>query len=67
MLGSLVLEIDGDRLDVTFVTSDAEMGDWFTIQKSVVVQRTDADPATGADADRDSDAHRDRTRRRPRP
>ncbi|HEX2466438.1 MAG TPA: hypothetical protein VHR17_17590, partial [Thermoanaerobaculia bacterium] len=38
--GSLVLEVDGDRMDVTFVTATAEEGDWFTIQKSEVATPT---------------------------
>ena len=54
VLGSVVLEIDGDRLDVTFVDSDAEMRR--TGSRSRRAWYADADPDADADhAHRDTD------------
>ncbi len=34
VLGSMVIEVDGDRMDGSFVTSTGAVGDWFTLLKN---------------------------------
>src|SRR6185436_19168812 len=56
VLGSVVIDVDGARLDATFVDDQSRVRDSFTIIKGPIAPPTETACSNGADDDADGEA-----------